>query len=163
MKKFKLIKKFPNSPELGTVIFKGNSSDPNPELYGDDKNKCFFNSKNVENYPEFWEEVKEPLFTTYDGLEIFAIGVPIYHVFNDLTPEEDAGYDAKWKIISTTFNIQNNGNEYHKIFAEKENAEKYIRDNEKKYSLNDIKETVKKLRCFGTTLIEYLENEKSEK
>ena len=38
-------------------------------------------------------------------------------------------------------------------------AKNYLRDNEKKYSLNDIKETVKKLNCFGTTLIKYLENE----
>ena len=37
-------------------------------------------------------------------------------------------------------------------------AKNYLRDNEKKYSLNDIKETVKKLGCFGTTLIKYLEN-----
>lgn len=56
MKKYKLIKKFPNSPELGTVVFKAGGL--NPELYGDEQNNFFFKEEDVENYPEFWEEIK---------------------------------------------------------------------------------------------------------
>jgi hypothetical protein len=43
-------------------------------------------------------------------------------------------------------------------FSTKELAETWIRHNQKRYSLNDIKETVNKLGCSATVLIEYLEN-----
>jgi len=64
MKKYKLIKTYPGSPELSTEIIetKINSLCPVNECYisgktfmliGDDS----FEIKNPENYPEFWEKV----------------------------------------------------------------------------------------------------------
>lgn len=144
MRKFKLIKKFPKSPEIGTVVSKWRFSDPHPELYADEKNIFFFKAEDIENYPEFWEEIKELLFTTYDGVEIFE-QVRLWTVIKD----------SLSLVTSTPTELCRQ----YIYFAEKENAEKYIRDKEKKYSLNDIKEAVNKLGCFGTTLIEYLEKE----
>ena len=67
MRKFKLIKEYPGSPKLGSII-----KDTNPnngaqdawfsDNWGEVGNKgAFFISKSTcpENYPEFWEEVKE--------------------------------------------------------------------------------------------------------
>jgi hypothetical protein len=56
MRKFKLIREYPNSPKIGTIAEKK------------DEHSCYhlsdifhqpLNSVCIENYPEFWEEVKE--------------------------------------------------------------------------------------------------------
>lgn len=47
MRKFKLIKKFPKSPEIGTVVLKGGSCDPHPELYADEKNIFYFKAEDI--------------------------------------------------------------------------------------------------------------------
>jgi hypothetical protein len=67
MNKYKLIKKYPNSPELGMVVVKGTvgSDDKYPEQYGSLDNTMFFTVKEIENYPEFWEKVKD-----YEILEL---------------------------------------------------------------------------------------------
>lgn len=240
MRKFKLIKKFPKSPEIGTVVSKWRISGPHPELYADEKNIFYFKAGDVENYPEFWEEVFvfnnipwRLVSYKYDDSGTYVSGIPLLHEsvkfknmkfisiqrltdnkiftvgekYNEGTIEDfyvlnkeilvaiinnkEVGIDsltAKEEESFKTFDgfeIKEGSTVYavdtcklkftkfdilipklfnfYKIFAEKENAIKYIRDKEKKYSLNDIKETVNKLGCFGTTLIEYLENEKSEK
>jgi hypothetical protein len=61
MNKYKLIKKYPNSPELGMVVVKGTvgSDDKYPEQYGSLDNTMFFTVKEIENYPEFWEKIIE--------------------------------------------------------------------------------------------------------
>lgn len=53
MKKYKLIKIFPGSPSLGTIIEdtgQGSYKMNNSQYYG---------KINIENYPEFWEEIIE--------------------------------------------------------------------------------------------------------
>lgn len=52
MKKFKLIKTYPGSPELGTII------ERECRHYCIDKN-THLRYPNIENYPEFWEEMIE--------------------------------------------------------------------------------------------------------
>jgi hypothetical protein len=61
MDKYKLIKTYPNSPELGMVVCKGTvgSYDKYPDQYGSLDNTMFFTVKEIENYPEFWEKVKD--------------------------------------------------------------------------------------------------------
>ena len=64
MKKYKLVRCFPGSPPIGTVAIKthfGYSTGGYGMLFVED----------VENYPEFWELIKEPLFITEDRVEIF--------------------------------------------------------------------------------------------
>ena len=55
MLSYKLIKKYPLSMDVGTVVKEvtgGYMSD----------NLIFFHKEYIENYPEFWEEIKEPEF-----------------------------------------------------------------------------------------------------
>lgn len=94
-------------------------------------------------------KVKEPLLVTEDGVEMFGYR---------------RCYIVSKKYLTIQHSVVDNINimylpDFNFYFAEKENAEKYIKENQKRYSLNDMKETVNKLGCFGTTLIEYLENE----
>jgi hypothetical protein len=53
MKKYKLIKEFPGSPELGTVVEKEDSSFFINTHYG-----FRVRQSEIENFPEFWEEIK---------------------------------------------------------------------------------------------------------
>jgi hypothetical protein len=64
MKKYKLIKTYPESPKLGTEVFKGKSYSMCPiGSKGRDtfmvKAASSFEIDNPEDYPEFWEEVIE--------------------------------------------------------------------------------------------------------
>ncbi len=148
-KKYRLFREFPGSPDYGTVVLKGNSSDPNPELYADRKNIFFFTVEQVENYPEFWEEIKEALFITNDGVEIFE-QVRLWTVIKD----------SLFLFTSTPTELC----EQYIYFAEKENAEKYIIDNEKKYSLNDMVNVVNHWACIknitSDNILKYLEKDK---
>jgi hypothetical protein len=60
MKKYKLIKKYPGSREVGTIVekcsFTGSGVIGNNKLY---TNKKGFGVESPENYPEYWEEVIE--------------------------------------------------------------------------------------------------------
>lgn len=56
MKKYKLIKEYPGSPKLGTVVH--NKRDP--KWYHAVDNEDIFRGHNeIENHPEFWEEIVE--------------------------------------------------------------------------------------------------------
>jgi len=63
VKKYKLIKTYPGSNSLGTIV----SAIPHPEAgaqsarYIDSSNK-YYGWHEIEDYPEFWEEIKEPQF-----------------------------------------------------------------------------------------------------
>ena len=62
MKKYKLIKQYPNSPEIGTIVHK--TKEKNYEVVSDNIFKgILFGEITVQNYPEFWEEVKEKEYT----------------------------------------------------------------------------------------------------
>lgn len=52
MKQYKLIKTYPNSPELGTIV----TYYANWHMYGI-TNECIFKAKIIENSPEFWQKV----------------------------------------------------------------------------------------------------------
>jgi len=65
MKKYKLIKEYPNSPLEGTVVTKdelGQYVAENPLL--------IFQKVDIEMYPEFWEEIKEEGFTIKKMIEL---------------------------------------------------------------------------------------------
>lgn len=62
--KYKLIKCYPGSPKLGYITnFDENEEDWNTEN--------LIIPPDCTDYPEFWEEVKEPIFTTEDGKAIY--------------------------------------------------------------------------------------------
>lgn len=72
MKKFKLIKKYPGSPELGDIwpentIVKSITAHPNGEGGGEQLEE----EDKISDYSEFWEEItQKPLFNTEDGIDI---------------------------------------------------------------------------------------------
>jgi len=75
-----------------------------------------------------WEEIKEPIFVTEDGVDVFE-GDSIYTVSDN------------FQLLYTSFALKIDKTV--RSFAEKENAEKYIEDNQKKFSLSDIREAIK--------------------
>lgn len=80
MKKFRLIREYPSSPELGEICI---LSDNNYEYYC--KNNFHHKVNNPENYPEFWEPVSEKDY------EILKTG----HILCDI----EGGFD-KYPILS---------------------------------------------------------------
>lgn len=103
------------------------------------------------------EKYKESILTTEDGITIFEGDVHYYIWLKEPTLGQEIN-----KIYKNATKSLHGDEKWLKdvvTFSTKESAEKYLKENEKKYSLNDIKEIVKKLDCFGTTLIEYLEKQ----
>ena len=102
------------------------------------KNPCGYDINN-------FIKIKQKLFTTLDGVDLF-VGDIFYYIG-----------DA-FNVCETKCLFKGDGNfTKAKTFSTEISAKNYKKQNEKIYSLNDIKETVKKLDCFGSTLIEYLE------
>ena len=60
MKKFKLIKEYPGSPELGTEVEKQAKSQTYYHIYNDRKFGVL--TEHIENQPEYWEEVVENIY-----------------------------------------------------------------------------------------------------
>ena len=60
MKEYKLIKEYPGSPEVGSIVSKYvSSTTPSYCKIYDNGDSWFTEKEKVENYPEFWERVKE--------------------------------------------------------------------------------------------------------
>jgi hypothetical protein len=84
------------------------------------------------------KKVKQPLFKTEDGVDIFESD-KTYYVFNDLTHQCNSSFQNKWEVLGgyvQNYNF-NKGNEYYKVFSTKEKAEEYIVNNKPCLSLND--------------------------
>lgn len=86
-------------------------------------------------------KVKPVLFKTLDGIDIFE-GDTIFYIFNDLTPLKNAGYVKKWQVIENKASNGNFGNDYYKVFSTEIAAKNYKTENEKKYSLKDVREAM---------------------
>jgi len=113
--KYKLIKEYPGSPELGTIVEK----EPSSKSYfyrSGNKNLCILNN-HVEDNPEYWEKVNDNLwwivFTKKDT------------VFNPYEPY----------LIETCLYQSNDSRQY---FKTKEEAEEFILDNKPCLSYTDI-------------------------
>ena len=123
MKQYKLIKEYPGSPKLGTIVnhVKGWGS---YESYFD--GDLVYSTYAIENYPEFWQEIKEPLFTTEDGVNLYE-GDHYYAVYSTWL------YDRIYLTPGNPVIFKHTKN-----FSTKEKAEKYINKNKAKYSEKDI-------------------------
>ena len=87
------------------------------------------------------QKVGEPLFKTQDGVELFG-GESIYGVTDD--------FQLCYTSIATKENVKGV-----RIFAKKENAEKYIKENKPQYSLNDIRNVLtKQMECTNWVMID---------
>jgi hypothetical protein len=130
--KYRLIKKYPNSPELGFIT---------------DETMHF-----PASYPEFWEIIKRPLFTTEDKVDIYegdkyfnvqfknrTTGVVrLYEIFGP-TEAEPLMEDESWSPIC-------------KFFSTAKAAEDWIELNEPKYSMQDIL-NARQSKCGNWTII----------
>jgi hypothetical protein len=66
MKTYKLIRKYPECCyKIDDEVIENNNT------YCSKDWKQYLNKTEVENWPEFWEQIKNPIFTTYDGFELF--------------------------------------------------------------------------------------------
>jgi hypothetical protein len=94
------------------------------------------------------DRIQQSLFVTFDGV---AKGDTVWclHRFDDGSL---SGSICEIPVLKYPFDKSV------PVFSSFSSAEKYLKDNKKQFSLNDIKEVVKKLDCFGSTLIEYLES-----
>lgn len=120
--KYKIIKKFPNPNkeyQVGEIITK-NGYRGVWEI--------------AENWPEFFEEVKDKLFTTEDGLDIYK-------------------GDNCFAVNRTTYSAQygeyyGDSPEALVYFANMPNAEKWIDENKPMYSKKQIKDALKKISNY---------------
>ena len=105
----------------------------------------------------YLESMIKPVLITVDGVGLYK--GDYYWFFWTKNPAHRQEINTIYKYRVTLLDSETSWSKNAMFFSSEIAAKNYLRDNEKKYSLNDIKETVKKFGCFGTTLIEYLENE----
>lgn len=136
-KKYKLIKEYPGSPKLG-YISKSHVDAPDNAHYWD---HIWFNP---EDYPEFWEEVKKPLFTTEDGVDVFE-GDTVFLVKKYKDPVKISivtispwrkGYGDKGKPVDSDL-----------AFYSERAAQKFVEENKPKYSEKDMLKMYKAGNC----------------
>lgn len=139
-KKYRLIKKYPGLPSNWSIGMEVGVGDYIKEYYRPCSAKYTdFGVKisSVINYPEFWEEIKEPKFTTEDGVEVFKEG-DFFIVDTDYN-QEGACYFA-WSIEKLF--IKNKSDlpvsSCVKIFSTEKSAEEYVDLNKPRFSKKDI-------------------------
>ena len=120
MKKFKLIKEYPGSPAVGTLVEK----EPSSKSYffkSGNKNLCVLNN-HVENNPEYWEEIDDNLYYM-----VVLMG---------------GWFWPTWEAIAVETNAFNT--EYRKYFKTIEEANEFILHNKPCLSFNNIKDVLDK-------------------
>lgn len=119
--KYRLVKEYPRSPKLGTIL---------EFNMGWEDTQAWIESNPLASR-EFWEEIKEPIFATQDGKDIY-YGDSYYKV-------KLANFDI-FQIVSA---MKGGGNmEGYNYFSTKEAAEKWIDENKPRYSKNDVKAVI---------------------
>ena len=126
MTKYKLIKEYPGSPKLNTIVEEHKTR---KSLF---VSKCNFAINHPYYFPEFWEEidVKQFLFTTEDDVDIFE-GDNFYS-----TRKDCSGIIIKYK--GNSFEIASKKHKDFVDFSTKEKAEEYILMNKPVLSLSDV-------------------------
>ena len=117
--KYKLIKEYPGSPELGTIVEK----EPSSKSYffrSGNKNLCVLNN-HVEDNPEYWEKFNEYLW---------------YAVFEKPYMQDDKEYFTPWNIyMIETLDTQSTDRH---LFKTREEAQEFILYNKPCLSLNNV-------------------------
>ncbi len=130
MNKYKVIKSFPFSPDLGTIL-----DAPNGVIeytVGTQKVALI-----AYRYPEYFQVVNEPLIHTIDGKSL---------------GEGDIAYciDTDWMLYEFKIHPDSKQNTAIKYFADKKNAERYLGRYKLQYSEHQVK------KAFMETLGSYL-------
>lgn len=116
IKKYKLIKCYPKSPKLGTIMEFGKGRGDTEQWIKDYPNEA----------KEFWEEVVT--FTSEDGVEIL-FGRSVYWVIN----YESAGWDYAYRLTFEKAHLSLDFVNTYKIFSTKQAALNYV-SNSKVYT-----------------------------
>ena len=140
MKRYKLITKYPSLPKTMEVGFEVEwSQDLN--RYHHALTLDLFSKADVENFPEFWEE-KEPLITSYDGVEIYEGGT--YWFVWDKKRSNHEGINGEaltpHKVTDATLVEGASWTSLAKYFSTEEKAIEYVRQNKPIFSLKDLAE-----------------------
>jgi hypothetical protein len=137
MKTYKLIKTYPFSQPLGFII----SNDEDRLIYRDEM-------ESLSEYPEFWQEVKEPIFSTYDGVEVFDENIILFVVF-----------DGFYHCSMIRFKDLGCFQKERKVFSTIEASEKWINENKPVFSKKIIRDAIEKSLKFpiysGESTISY--------
>ena len=121
MMKYKLIKLYPGSPPLNTILIKKRNG-----WYEWENGTSYANTPDkIEPFPEFWEKLEQPVFITEDGVEMYD-GQSCFTVFNN------------FKILPQDVFLGMKNYVGLKYFANKKAAENYVRCNYPCMSFNDI-------------------------
>lgn len=118
--KYKLVKTYPGSPELGTEVEKQINSQTYYHIHNDRKFGVL--TEHVEDNPEYWEKVNENL--------LWVVWERDYD--QDLVKLFRAWFAYKIECVPTTL-----GSERH-YFKTKEEADNFITRNKPCLSLNDV-------------------------
>ena len=123
--KYKLVKTYPGSPELGIEVEKESSSKSSSSYFyrSGDKRICVFND-HVEDNPEYWEKVNDNLW---------------WVVFKKNHVQDGTEYFSSWTahLIETCLYQSNDSRHY---FKTKEEAQEFIFNNKPCLSFNDLNE-----------------------
>jgi hypothetical protein len=142
--KYKLIKEYPGSPELGTEVEKDNLSKSYFYRNGD-KRWCVLDN-HVEDNPEYWEKVNENLW---------------YAVFEKPYMQDDKEYFATWNIyMIETLDTQSTDRH---LFKTREEAQEFILYNKPCLSYDDVCKMFGYSREFNGDIITFRISEKSLK
>ena len=120
MKTYKLIKEYPGSPELGTVCEERNNKSSFCYYFEGEKN-IGITKDQVENHPDFWEEVKS---------------FPCWMVFT----KADTSFETYKPYKTEIYEWLDKENKIH--FDTEEEAKAFIIFNKPCLSYNDIKEYI---------------------
>lgn len=149
MKKYKLIQEYPGGPPLNSIAEPCLSLNipiviENYKINTPNKVR-FLTTSSIEiftKFPNFWEEVNEPIFISEDGVEIFE------------------GYEGAWSVNTETFEmfelspISKDYQKYdnYKTFSNKEKTRHFRFMNIQSLSLQDIIEVIELDRSDITKL-----------
>ena len=144
MSRYELIKEYPGSPCLGTIVEK----DPLSKSYyhrDEDKKWCILNN-HVENNPEYWEKLNENIY--------WAVSTEIYKQFGQVlffawTIYKVEAFEPKDSVI--------------KYFKTREEAEGFILYNKPCLSYDDVCKMFNSSRDFKGDVMTFRISEKSLK
>jgi hypothetical protein len=109
-------------------------------LQTDSDGYCHYYSMSFKpsGYPDLFEEIKEPLFVTEDGFEVFDTNRVFYGVYKSIVKR-----GIERKIIEFEKPINEDWDcEDFMIFSHKANAEKWIKENKPKFSEKQILDAI---------------------
>lgn len=116
-------------------------------FYTTSKNEIALHIENANIFLENWVKLKQPLFTTEDGVDIFEDTNFIWIAINN--------ENYSWKINEVNSSTKFYFGNVHKLFSTKEAAEEYIIMNKPCLAINDLKNIKEENGCFADGLIGY--------